>query len=43
MLKTDAMEIELSHDKMTAPSEDSDQFRHPPSLIWVFAVRSIGS
>ena len=22
-----------------APSEDSDQPRHPPSLIWVFAVR----
>ena len=30
--------------KMTcAPSEDSDQPRHPPSLIRVFAVRSMGS
>ena len=26
-----------------APSEDSDQHGHPPSLIWVFAVRSVGS
>ena len=26
-----------------APSEDSDQPGHPPSLIRVFAVRSIGS
>ena len=26
-----------------APSEDSDQPGHPPSLIWVFAVRSMGS
>ena len=26
-----------------APSEDSDQPRHPPSLIRVFAVRSVGS
>ena len=26
-----------------APSEDSDQPGHPPSLIWVFAVRSVGS
>ena len=26
-----------------APSEDSDQSRHPPSLIRVFAVRSVGS
>ena len=39
----------LSHctkntNKMTcAPSEDSDQPRHPPSLIIVFAVRFIGS
>ena len=35
------------HDKtnrMTcAPSEDSDQPGHPPSLIRVFAVRSMGS
>ena len=38
---------EPPHDKtniMTcAPSEDSDQPVHPPSLIRVFAVRSIGS
>ena len=26
-----------------APSEDSDQPGHPPSLIRVFAVRSMGS
>ena len=26
-----------------APSEDSDQPGHPPSLIKVFAVRSVGS
>ena len=25
-----------------APSEDSDQSGHPPSLIRVFAVRSVG-
>ena len=33
---------ELPHDKtnkMTAPSEDSDQPGHKPSLIRVFAVR----
>ena len=39
--------FEPPHDKsnkMTfAPSEDSDQPGHPPSLIRVFAVRSIGS
>ena len=30
--------------KMTfVPSEDSDQSGHPPSLIRVFAVRSVGS
>ena len=30
--------------KMTcAPSEDSDQPGHPPSLISVFTVRSVGS
>ena len=38
---------EPPHDKtnkMTcAPSEDSDQPGHPPSLIRVFAVRSVGS
>ena len=26
-----------------APTEDSDQPGHPPSLIRVFAVRSVGS
>ena len=26
-----------------APSEDADQSGHPPSLIRVFAVRSVGS
>ena len=39
--------IEPPHDKtnkMTfVPSEDSDQPGHPPSLIRVFAVRSVGS
>ena len=38
---------ELPHDKpnkMTfVPSEDSDQPGHPPSLIRVFDVRSVGS
>ena len=29
--------------KICAPSEDSDQPGHPPSLIRVFAVRSLGS
>ena len=29
--------------KICAPSEDSDQPGHPPSLIRVFAVRSMGS
>ena len=36
--------IELPHDKpnkmICAPSEDSDQPGHPPSLIRVFVVRS---
>ena len=40
-------ECELPHDKTNkmvfAPSEDSDQPGHPPSLIRVFAVRSVGS
>ena len=42
-------ECELPHDKTNkmafafAPSEDSDQPGHPPSLIRVFAVRSIGT
>ena len=39
--------FEPPHDKpnkMTSvPSEDSDQPGHPPSLISVFAVRSVGS
>ena len=39
--------FEPPHDKtnkMTfVPSEDSDQPGHPPSLIRVFAVRSVGS
>ena len=39
--------FEPPHDKtnkMTfVPSEDSDQPGHPPSLIRVFAVRSMGS
>ena len=38
---------EPPHDKtnkmICAPSEDSDQLGHPPSLIRVFAVRSVGS
>ena len=38
---------ELQHDKTNemacAPSEDSDQPGHPPSLIRVFAVRLMGS
>ena len=37
---------EPPHDKtneMTAPSEDPDQSGHLPSLIRVFAVRSMGS
>ena len=35
---------EPSHDKMTCvPSEDSDQPGHPPSLIRVFTVHSMGS
>ena len=40
-------EYESPHDKtnkMTfVPSEDSDQPGHPPSLIKVFAMRSVGS
>ena len=39
--------FEPSHDKTNkitfVPSEDSDQPGHPPSLIRVFAVRSMGS
>ena len=39
--------FEPPHDKTKemayAPSEDSDQPGHPPSLIRVFAVRSVGS
>ena len=41
------MIIEPHHDKTNkmacAPSEDSDQPGHPPILIRVFAVRSVGS
>ena len=39
--------FEPAHDKIfkmkCAPSENSDQPEHPPSLIRVFAVRSLGS
>ena len=39
--------FEPPHDKTNkvtfVPSEDSDQPGHPPSLIRVFAVRSVGS
>ena len=39
--------FEPSYDKTNKmtfmPSEDSDQPGHPPSLIRVFAVRSVGS
>ena len=39
--------FEPPHDKTSnmtfVPSEDSDQPGHPPSLIRVFAVRSVGS
>ena len=38
---------ESAHDKIyemaCAPSEDSDQPGHPPSLIRVFAVHTMGS
>ena len=38
--------FEPPHEKkkmIFVPSEDSDQSGHPPSLIRVFAVRSVGS
>ena len=39
--------IYVVHDKTNkmacAPSEDSDHPGHPPSLIRVFAMRSVGS
>ena len=39
--------IEPPRDKtnkmICAPSEDSDQLGHPPSVVRVFAVRSMGS
>ena len=39
--------FEPPHDKTNkvacAPSKDSNQPKHPPSLIRVFAVRSVGS
>ena len=42
-----ALIYEPSHDKINnvvcAPSEDPDQLGHPPSLVRVFAVRSMGS
>ena len=42
-----AAAFEPNHDKTNkrtrVPSEDSDQSGHPPSLIRVFAVRSMGS
>ena len=45
--KTRKKHFEPPHDKpnkMTfVPSENSDQPGHPPSLIRVFAVRSVGS
>ena len=46
MLFRRTVENEPPHDnnKMAcAPSEDSDQPGYPPSLIRVFAVRSMGS
>ena len=47
MMSYNQTKIELLHNqtnKMTcAPSEDSDQPGHLPSLIRVFAVRSVGS
>ena len=47
ILESRKKHLELPHDKtnkMTfVPSEDSDQPVHPPSLIRVFAVRSMGS
>ena len=43
----DSQTYEQKHDKTSnitfAPSRDSDQPGHPPSLITVFAVRSVGS
>ena len=47
LLHNKIMVYEPPHDKTNkvacAPSEDSDQPGHPPSLISVFAVRSVGS
>ena len=46
-LKSPNKVTEPGHDKTNkmacAPSEDSDQPGHPPNLIRVFAVRSLGS
>ena len=46
-LQSDSLQNEPHHvktNKVTcAPSEDSDQLGHPPSLIRVFAVHSMGS
>ena len=47
MLDQQSEIIEPPHDKTNkvayAPIEDSDQPGHPPGLIRVFAVRSMGS
>ena len=44
VLKCQVIQYERQHDKtnniIRAPGEDSDQPGHPPSLIWVFAVRT---
>ena len=46
-ISTELKAFEPPHDKTNkvacAPSEDSDQPGHPPSLIRVFAVCSVGS
>ena len=45
MTKIDYISHDMTKPKQNeyAPSEDSDQPGHPPSLIRVFAVRSVGS
>ena len=42
-LQTLAQQHDKTNKLTCAPSEDSDQPGHPPSLVRVFAVRSIGS
>ena len=42
-VKTNEPPREKNQQSECAPSEDSDQPGHPPSLIRVFAVRSVGS